>query len=253
MVTVGDGVRVTDNGPFNQKRGVVRAVAGNRCRVYLHGGRPAGEWFPLNSLEAFPGCLVPSPYVTSDYHNNAAATALGIGNAFELRDFDTRFDCFVANTVFDYGETWELAPLLIPPAPRFLIPNEAYSWGLTNVGQVGTYAITSGTLPAGISFNTETGVFSGTPTTPGVSTLVVQCTGALGSDSVTVKLQVVAGQYWVNKATGNDSNAGTSSGAAWSTFAKVFSTVAATGNFLIHVADGTYPENNGVVTLLWYA
>jgi hypothetical protein len=46
-----------------------------------------------------------------------------------------------------------------------------------------TFAVTSGSLPAGLSLNSTTGVISGTPTTAGTSTFTIKCTDATGSNS----------------------------------------------------------------------
>jgi GH18 family chitinase len=55
-----------------------------------------------------------------------------------------------------------------------------------------TWAVTSGTLPAGLSLGSSTGIVSGTPTAAGVSTLTVGATNAVGSDSKQLSLTVNA-------------------------------------------------------------
>jgi hypothetical protein len=42
-----------------------------------------------------------------------------------------------------------------------------------------TFALSSGSLPAGLSLNTSTGVISGTPSTPGTSTFYISVTDSL--------------------------------------------------------------------------
>ncbi|WP_259346292.1 putative Ig domain-containing protein, partial [Curtobacterium sp. ME26] len=44
------------------------------------------------------------------------------------------------------------------------------------------YAVTSGTLPAGLSLDAVSGVISGTPTTAGRSTFTITATNSAGSD-----------------------------------------------------------------------
>ena len=46
-----------------------------------------------------------------------------------------------------------------------------------------TYAVTAGTLPAGLTLNTTTGVISGTPTTAGAYSFTVTATNSAGSFS----------------------------------------------------------------------
>lgn len=87
----------------------------------------------------------------------------------------------------------------------------AYAQTLSATGAWGIYnwSVASGTLPAGLSLNSATGVVSGTPTTPGSSTFTVQATGtgsptqtATQSLSVTVAapgLKVVGSSATVRK------------------------------------------------------
>jgi len=77
------------------------------------------------------------------------------------------------------------------------------AWGISG------WTLASGTLPAGLTLNSATGVISGTPTTPGSSTFTVQATGlgtpaqtATQSLSVTVAkagLKVVGSSATVKK------------------------------------------------------
>lgn len=63
----------------------------------------------------------------------------------------------------------------------------AYSETISAQGGVSpyTFAVVSGSLPAGLSLNTSTGVISGTPTTAATSTFTVQVTDANGSTGTT--------------------------------------------------------------------
>ncbi|WP_395751928.1 putative Ig domain-containing protein [Prosthecobacter sp.] len=69
--------------------------------------------------------------------------------------------------------------------------NSAYSQTVTSTSGIGTvtFAVSSGTLPAGLSLNASTGVISGTPTSTLAATFTVRATdsnGCTGSTSYTV-------------------------------------------------------------------
>ncbi|WP_158793256.1 putative Ig domain-containing protein [Granulicella sp. L60] len=70
----------------------------------------------------------------------------------------------------------------------------AYSATLTATGGTAPlkWSVASGSLPVGLSFNTTTGVISGTPTAPGTSSFTVQTTDSSDiPDSVTAKETIV--------------------------------------------------------------
>jgi YVTN family beta-propeller protein len=68
-----------------------------------------------------------------------------------------------------------------PPAPQVATP---YSFTVTTRSRpAATFAVTGGTLPAGLSLNSATGVLSGTPTTPGTSTFTITATNGVGTDA----------------------------------------------------------------------
>ncbi len=62
-----------------------------------------------------------------------------------------------------------------------------------------TYALTTGTLPAGLTLNSASGVVSGTPTAAGSSTVTITATdSATSSDPVTVTFVIAAAPAGVN-------------------------------------------------------
>lgn len=65
--------------------------------------------------------------------------------------------------------------------------NSSYTDSVTATAGV-TYAITSGAIPTGLSFNTTTGRFSGTPSVDGVFTFTITATNSAGSVSQTYTL-----------------------------------------------------------------
>ncbi len=73
----------------------------------------------------------------------------------------------------------------------------AYSATLSTTGGSApyTYSISSGSLPAGLSLNTASGLISGTPTTSGTSNLTITATdanGATGSQAYSITIAAVA-------------------------------------------------------------
>ena len=73
------------------------------------------------------------------------------------------------------------------------VTGAAYSQTLVASGTTPiTWAVTSGTLPAGLTLGSSTGILSGTPTAAGVSTFTVSATNAAGSNSKQLSLTVTA-------------------------------------------------------------
>src|ERR1035437_5727738 len=89
-----------------------------------------------------------------------------------------------------------------PPAPPSIITTSPLSAALVGKGYSQTlaasgatpltWAVTSGTLPAGLTFGSSTGAISGTPPPSGVGTLTVTATNAVGSNSKPLSLTVKA-------------------------------------------------------------
>lgn len=87
-------------------------------------------------------------------------------------------------------------PVLTNPRDRWVALNQTIATiAIANSGGAGTYSVTSGTLPTGLSLNTSTGDITGTVdagVTPGVFTLELTCTNGAGSDAVTFNIDVRA-------------------------------------------------------------
>jgi NPCBM/NEW2 domain/Concanavalin A-like lectin/glucanases superfamily/Putative Ig domain len=67
----------------------------------------------------------------------------------------------------------------------------AYSQTLASSGSTPiTWTVTSGALPAGLSFSSSSGIISGTPKTAGAYSFIVQATNSAGSDSQQFSLTV---------------------------------------------------------------
>jgi hypothetical protein len=73
-----------------------------------------------------------------------------------------------------------------PPPPAGTV-GTPYSFTLTASGTPSpTFAVTAGTLPAGLALNATTGVISGTPTTAGSSTATITASNGIAPDDSTV-------------------------------------------------------------------
>ena len=81
-------------------------------------------------------------------------------------------------------QTITVAPATLPNGTV----NSAYSQTITSSGSVGTvtFAISSGSLPVGLSLNSSTGVISGTPTSTTAATFTVRTTDANGCVGSTI-------------------------------------------------------------------
>lgn len=89
----------------------------------------------------------------------------------------------------------------------------AFSQTASNSGGSATsWAIISGTLPAGLSLNTTTGAIIGTPTATGSSSVVIEATNANGSSSATYSFSITSGPCYINNGPsgtlGGSTNAG---------------------------------------------
>ena len=100
----------------------------------------------------------------------------------------SRSPVFRASNVAGSTDTPALSITVNPPAPVF---SDSTVLAQASIGapysdavvasDVASYSVFSGSLPAGITLDTSTGVISGTPTTPGVSTFVIRATNVTGS------------------------------------------------------------------------
>jgi large repetitive protein len=72
------------------------------------------------------------------------------------------------------------------------ITGTAYSETLTGSGGTPgyTFAVVSGSLPAGLTLDTATGIISGTPTTAATSTFSAQCTDSVGNVGPSIEFQI---------------------------------------------------------------
>lgn len=76
------------------------------------------------------------------------------------------------------------APIpVVTPATRVGVINSAFSYQIASTNTPTGYSILSGTLPAGLTLNSTSGLISGTPTTLGTRTLAIRATNSLGTST----------------------------------------------------------------------
>lgn len=94
------------------------------------------------------------------------------------------------------SQSFTFAPTLVITTPTSGLSgayNSAYSLTMSTTGGAGsnTFAVASGTLPAGLSLDTTTGVISGTPTTSANSSVAISVTDANGTTVTTSAFNLV--------------------------------------------------------------
>ena len=72
---------------------------------------------------------------------------------------------------------------VVTPATRVGVINSAFNYQIVASNSPASFAIASGTLPAGLVLNAASGVISGTPTTLGTSTLAIRATNQFGTSA----------------------------------------------------------------------
>lgn len=90
--------------------------------------------------------------------------------------------------------TYGVAPAITSAAPPGALTKVSYSHTVkaSGTGPL-TYALSAGTLPAGLTLNSTTGAITGTPTTVETKTFTVRATNSWGTASATYTLSVTAG------------------------------------------------------------
>ncbi|SEB07089.1 ice-binding family protein [Leifsonia sp. 21MFCrub1.1] len=79
------------------------------------------------------------------------------------------------------------SPAITSGTPTGAVVGTPYSFTVTASGTPApTYAVTAGTLPVGLTLNPTTGVISGTPTTPGSSTVTITASNGQSPDASAV-------------------------------------------------------------------
>jgi uncharacterized repeat protein (TIGR03803 family) len=98
-----------------------------------------------------------------------------------------------AASVLTLTITQPLPPGIAPTLSATAVQNAAFTYQIPVTGTVTSYAET-GTLPSNVTFDTTTGIFSGTPTATGTFTINLTVSNAQGSSQSVLTLNVVAAQ-----------------------------------------------------------
>ena len=94
------------------------------------------------------------------------------------------------SSAFTYGP----APFIVSDEPPPALTRVPYRHVFAAVGGAAvSFAVSSGTLPAGLSLDPPTGVLSGTPTAVGTSTFTVRASSPFGTSATRYTLPVTAG------------------------------------------------------------
>jgi uncharacterized repeat protein (TIGR02543 family) len=117
-----------------------------------------------------------------------------VSNYFHSDDSNYSIENGTDNVVqLGLGSSTSGPPVITTTSLSNGVVGTAYSQTLEARGQTPiTWSILSGTLPAGLSLNSTTGVISGTPTTAGVSAFTIKATNSLGNDSKLLAITVTS-------------------------------------------------------------
>lgn len=99
-------------------------------------------------------------------------------------------DMQIGDTLFI--PTTSAAPSFTAASPPNGIQSTAYSYTFAASNNPTSYAVASGTIPAGLSFNTSTGVLSGTPTTAATYTFTISATNNSGTTNAAQSTVIIA-------------------------------------------------------------
>jgi hypothetical protein len=115
--------------------------------------------------------------------------------------------------------------------------NTAYTTTLTATGGSGTgytWTLSSGSLPAGLSLASSTGVISGTPTTAGTSNFTVEVTDSLGNTATSLQLSIA-----INAGLSITTNTTLPAGTVSAAYAETLTASGGSGSYTWALASGS--------------
>jgi hypothetical protein len=107
-----------------------------------------------------------------------------------LADKNRDIRCVITPTTYNTNVLLQPAPVFTAQSAPAGVVGTAYTYTFAATGAV-SFALGSGSLPAGLSLNTATGVLSGTPTTAATSVFVITATNSGGTTNSTSQSVVV--------------------------------------------------------------
>ncbi|MGO9875331.1 MAG: putative Ig domain-containing protein [Acidimicrobiia bacterium] len=233
-----DGLSIASSGALTTAAGgVLLYVAGGSVSTASGGSITASA----QTTGSYKGVVIWQPSTNTQDVSFTSSGTIALTGALYAPEATVRFQTtastpptvssIVSQTIWMGGGNLDIGtpsatPLSIsgPAAlPAWTVNRPSYSTVLTAAGGDGNYswAVTSGTLPAGLSLNASTGVISGTPTATGSSPITITLSDALGDDVATSPYTVTI------NATPSISTASLSNGTVSTVYAGV--TMAATG------------------------
>ena len=119
---------------------------------------------------------------------NALASDLANINRILIRQDAAAATPFIQMDELRIGTDWAsvtpsgTAPVVTAASPTGTV-GASFTYNISATGSPTSYAIFSGTLPAGLSLNTTSGAITGTPTTAGASSVDVTATNGVGTST----------------------------------------------------------------------
>ena len=149
------------------------AVEGGTCEVYL----------AVTSTLTLPTTYAGMPANRGVVVNGSVSSGFNYRLLLSISAGDLVIFCFQQSAITP-------APVFLTQTPPPGTVGTAYSYTYAALNTT-SFAVFSGTLPAGLSLNTSTGALAGTPTTAATSAFVISATGVGGTTNSTAQRVVV--------------------------------------------------------------